>query len=109
MEQISFGLFVPLIVLGVAFALVYIASGVTRSRGEEDSAEGLLDIGFALALAAVAWVAILLVISLVSVPDVIYDMVVILLVIGVFFALLLGILFALFELIASRGRRGSSP
>lgn len=104
--QLSYSLFSPLIVAAIVYALLYVASGVVRARGSAQTADRMLDLGFGIALLAAAWVAVLLVISVVSESDQVYDMVVVLLVVGGFFALLLALLFGVFEVIFSRGSRG---
>lgn len=105
MDELSFSLYMPLIVLGVVYGVLFVIAQVQSGRGNRARSERLLDFGFALALLAAAYVVVLLLISLVSMPDLIYDMIVIVVVVGVFFAVLLFVLFGLFELLVSRRPR----
>jgi cytochrome bd-type quinol oxidase subunit 2 len=111
MDELSFSLYLPLIFLGLAYLVVLIAAQPVRARGNKELAERMLDISFGLALLAGVYVVVLLLISLVSEPDLIYDMLSIMLVVAVFFAVLLLVLFGLFELVFSRGgrKRKASP
>jgi hypothetical protein len=104
-------LYVPLLLAALLYALLYIASQIVGSRGNAAGAARLLDVGFVLAAAAAAWTLVLLVLAIFSEPDDIWDMIIILVVVGVFFAVLLVLLFGLFEWIVSRGgkRRGAVP
>jgi hypothetical protein len=105
---VEWSLFFPLLLAVVAIIALFVAAQVVAARGNEERGETLLDIGFLVTLAAGAWTLILLVLVLFDEPDEIWDMVTIVLVVGVFFALLLGLLFALFEAIFSRGPRRRS-
>ena len=91
----SFSLLVPLIVVAVAFATLSVAAAVVSGRGNEAGAERLRNVGFLVLLLAGAWIVVLLVMSLVSEFEEIWDMITIVLVIVVFFALLLLALFGL--------------
>jgi membrane protease YdiL (CAAX protease family) len=102
---LEWSLFFPLFLAVLAFIALFVAAQVVAGRGNEDLGEKLLDVGFLIALAGGAWTLILFVLVLFDEPDEVWDMVTIVLVIGVFFALLLGLLFALFEAIFSRGPR----
>lgn len=107
----SFSLFVPLIIAAVAFAALSVAAAVVSGRGNEAGAERLRDVGFLVVLLGGAWIVVLLVLSLVSEFEEIWDMITIVLVVTIFFALLLGALFGLSRLLGliggtrSRGRR----
>ena len=105
MDELSFSLYLPLVFLGLGYLVLFLVAQVVRSRGNEAGGERLLDLSFGCALLAGAYVVVLLLISLVSEPDLIYDMLTIMLVIAVFFAVLLGLLFAIFEFFFSRGGR----
>ena len=110
MDELSFSLYLPLLVLGLICLVLFIAAQVTRSREGGALSERLLDVTFGLALLAGAYVIVLLLIALVSEPDVIYDIVAIMLIVGIFFAVLLFLLFGVFELIFSRtGRKQAAP
>jgi uncharacterized phage infection (PIP) family protein YhgE len=102
---LEWSLFIPLLLAAILIVALFVAAQVAAGRGNEERGETLLDVGFMVTLAAGAWTLVLLVLVLFDEPDEIWDMVTIILVIGVFFALLLGLLFALFEAIFSRGPR----
>jgi hypothetical protein len=103
--DLSWSLYLPLILAGLAYAVVTIVAGVMGSRGNEAGAERVRDAGFVIVLAAGVWVVVLLVLALFSEPDDLWDMVVITLVIVAFFLILLVVLFGLSLLM---GRLGSS-
>lgn len=107
----DFGLFVPLLVAGATVAILHIAASVMASRGAAGHAEKLRDVGFLVAMAAGAWVVVLLALVVFDFPNTFVDMITIMAVITIFFALLLGVLFLLFEVIFSRGprRRRDTP
>ena len=77
---------------------------MVSGRGNQAGAERLRDIGFLVILLAGAWVVVLLVLSLVSEFEEIWDMITIVLVIVVFFALLLLALFGLSLLFGGSAR-----
>ena len=100
----SFSLWLPLLLAGIAFAILYVSAQVVGGRGNRAGAERLLDIGFLIALLAGAWVVVLLLISLFQMSCDFGDMLVITLVIVVFFALLLGVFFGLSLVFRQIGR-----
>ena len=106
--MLDWSLFSPLLLAVLVCTVLSISAAVMRSRGNGDGAERMLDVGFLVALVAGAWTAILLVFAILDEPDDIWDMVIIVVIIGVFFAVLLSVLFGLFELILTRGRRRPS-
>jgi uncharacterized membrane protein YbhN (UPF0104 family) len=103
----SWSMFLPVILGGVAFGIVSVVAGVTSSRGNEPGAERVRDYGFLLLLAIGAWTIVLLLVSIFNEPDDVGDMLVITLVIVVFFALLLLAFFAISLLFGALGRRTS--
>jgi hypothetical protein len=102
---LEWSLFFPLLLAALVYIALFVAAQVVAGRGNEERGETLLDVGFLVALAAGAWTVILLVLAIFDEPDELWDMVTIVLVIGVFFALLLGVLLVLFETIFSRAPR----
>ena len=105
----SFSLYVPLIVAAAVFATLSVVAAVVSGRGNEAGAERLRDVGFLVVLIAGAWVVVLLVMSLASEFEEIWDMITIVLVIVVFFGLLLLALFGLsllFGRVGGGSRRG---
>jgi len=107
--QISSSLFQPVLILGLLAVVLIVAGQVMRSRGVGERAEKVADIGFGIALLTGVYIVVLLLIALFSEPDLIYDAAVNILIVAVFFLLLLFVLFGLFELILSRGRRRRAP
>ena len=102
MEQLSFGWYLPLLVAGLVYVVLFMVGRVLRGRGETDTADRLLDIAFLVVLAVAAYTVVLLLLSLVTFPNRIGSMLVIMIIIGVFFLVLLLALFGLFELLAAR-------
>jgi len=107
--QISSSLFQPVLILGLVAIVLIVAGQVMRSRGAGERAEKVADIGFGIALLTGVYIVVLLLIALFSEPDLIYDAAVNILIVAVFFLLLLFVLFGVFELILSRGRRRRAP
>ena len=104
----SWSMFLPLILGGVAYAVTAVVAGVMSSRGNDDGAERVRDYGFLILLAIAAWTLILLLVSIFNEPDDVGDMIVITLVIVVFFALLLLVFFGISLLVGALGRMRSS-
>lgn len=109
MDELSFSLYLPLVVLAFVALVVFIAAQLVGSGERHELSEKLHDVSFAIALLGSIYVAVLLVISLVSEPDVIYDIILTMLIVFVFFAVLLLLLFGVFELLFSRGRPKATP
>ena len=104
-EMLDWSLYSPLLLALLVYVVLFIAASIIRARGNDDRAERILDIGFLVALIAGAWTLVLLVFAILDEPDDIWDMVIIVVIIGVFFAVLLSLLFGLFEWIFTRGSR----
>ena len=107
-EGLSWTFFFPLMAAAFVYLGLYVAGNFLEGRGDTDGAERLRDISYALALLAAGYTAVLLLVALIARPGEVFDLVRVVLVVGVFFGLLLLLIFAIFELIASRGRRRSS-
>ena len=105
--DLTWGLYFPLILAGVAYAIAAIAAGVMAGRGNDAGAERVRDAGFMLLLAAGTWVVVLLLLALFSEPDDLWDMVMITLLIVAFFAILLLVLFGISLLVGRIGRTAS--
>jgi hypothetical protein len=105
--DLSWGLYLPLILAGLAYGAAAIVAGVMGSRGNEPGAERVRDGAFVMILLAGVWVIVLLLLALFSEPDELWDMVMITLVIVVFFVILLAVLFGISLLFGriGRGRR----
>lgn len=103
----SWSMFLPLILAGVAFGVTSVVAGVMSSRGNDAGAERVRDYGFLLLLAMGAWTIILLLVSIFNRPDDVGDMFIIIVVIVVFFTLLLLAFFGISLLIGALGRTTS--
>ena len=105
--DLTWGLYLPLILAALAYGVAAIAAAVMASRGNDARAERVRDAGFLVVLAGGVWVLVLLLLALISEPDDIWDMVIITLVIVAFFAILLVVLFAI-SLLTGRVRSSAS-
>jgi hypothetical protein len=105
--DLTWGLYFPLILIAAAFAIVSATAGVMGGRGNEERAERMRDIGFVIVLLGAVWIVILSILALISEPDDIGDLLIITLVIVVFFAILLLVLFGLSLLVGQLGRTTS--
>lgn len=108
MDELPFALYLPLVAFLVGYLALYIAALVAGRRSGSEPSAKLLDLSFAVSLIASAYVVVLLLISVISLPGLIYDAVVITVVVAAFFGVLLFLLFGLFELAFSRGSRRAS-
>jgi hypothetical protein len=103
----TWSMFLPVILAGVAFGITSAVAGMIASRGNDAGAERVRDYGFLLLLALGAWTIILLIVSIFNKPDDVGDMLIITLVIVVFFALLLLVFFGISLVIGALGRQTS--
>jgi cell division protein FtsW (lipid II flippase) len=99
-------MYTPIVVLIVGYAALSIIAGRARAKEDRPRAERFSTYAFGLVLVSAAYAVVLLIASIFSYPSRFYDMVVIIVVIGVFFALLLFVFFLLAEEIPGRLRRG---
>jgi hypothetical protein len=109
-EGLASGYYTPLILAAVLYVVAYVAARVLEGRGDErwETAE---DVGFLLMLLGAAYVAILAIVAVVSEPDLVWDLVRIIVVVSVFFLGLVLVLLLVFERGAggvSRARRRGS-
>jgi hypothetical protein len=103
--DLSWGLYVPLILAAVAFGVLSIVAGIVAGRGNVDGAERIRDIGFLLLIGFGVWTIVLLLMAIFSEPDDVWDMLIITLVIVVFFAVLLVVFFLISLVFGRAGRR----
>jgi hypothetical protein len=99
-------MFTPLVVVLVGVAVLSILAGRARANEDRAGAERFSTIGFGLVLLSAVYVVVLFIAALASYFNRVYDMVVILVVVGVFFAVLLFLFFAIAEIIPAALRRG---
>ena len=97
--------FTPLVVLVVAYVALSILAGWARGKDDSARADRFATWAFAVVLVSAAYVAVLLIATIFSYPSRVWDMVIILVVIGVFFVLLLFVFFLLAELLPRSVRR----
>lgn len=95
-EGLSYGLFEPLLLAAVLYALLFAVSRVLEGRGDPRG-QKLGDVAFGLLLLAAAYVLFLLGNALASESGLVWDMLVTTAVIIVFFLLLIGLLLTLAE------------
>jgi len=110
-EGLSSGYFSPLILAGLLYAGLFVAARVFDGRNDPRW-ETMEDLGFGVILLSGLYVAILAVVAVVSEFDLVWDMLRILVIVGLFFLALILILLVVFELAVrvftgSGGRRGS--
>lgn len=108
-DQLSYSLFQPLIVIAVVAAILAIAGRVVTGRGNEEGGGKLADLSFGVMMLAGVYVVVLLVLAALDEPDLVYEAFVIILVIAAFFAIVVTLLFVVFELIGSRFNRTRAP
>jgi hypothetical protein len=99
-------MFTPLVVVLVGYAVLNILAGRARANEDRASADRYSTIAFALVLVSAAYVIVLLLAAVFSYPSRVYDMLIILVVVGVFFAVLLFLFFVISEILPSALRRG---
>lgn len=96
--MISFALYLPVMLLALAWAGLSVAGNVVEGRGNEAGADTMRDLGFGAMLLAGLWVVVLVVLAAVQYPVRASDGLIIIAVIFVFFGLLAGVLLVLSEI-----------
>lgn len=91
MSELSFTLYVPLLVLGALYVALRVVAAVGEGRGRGSSVK-YLDLAFATLLIAAAYVVVLLILSVVTFPNRTGTMLSIFVIVGVFFGLLATVL-----------------
>lgn len=114
-EGLSYGLFEPLLLAAVAYAVLFVVSRVLEGRGDPRGRR-LAAVAFGLLLLAGLYVVVLAVIAVVSEYELVGDMLVTTAVIAVFFLVLIVVLLVLAEMgiggigrMRRRRRRSSLP
>ena len=109
-ENLPSSMYTPLVVLLAAYAVLSILAGRASSNDDQAQADRWANIAFAVVLVAAAYALVLLITGIFSYPSRTSDMVTILIVIGVFFALLLFAFFLIAEWIPRKlSRREERP
>jgi len=104
--QVPSATYAPVVLLLIVYAGLSILSNRARSNDDRDRAARFTNWAFLVTLVFAAYVFILLLVAVFSYPDRSWDMVLIIFVIAVFFALLLFAFFLLAEIIPRALRRG---
>ena len=107
-ENLPSAMYMPLVALLAAYAVIALLAGRARGREDAEGAERYATIGFAVVLVAALYTIVLVISAVFSYPTRSTDMVTIVVVISAFFALLLFVFFLLAEWIPTKLRRGRS-
>lgn len=97
MNSLDFGLYYPLIALGLIYTVLTVAGRILEGRGRRETGESIQTFGFGAILLAAPYTVLLLVISLINYPVRLSDMALIFGIVFVFFGLVLGLLLLLGE------------
>ena len=95
----------PVVFAALIYAALYVAGNVLDGRGDSRG-ETVHDIGFGLILLTGAYSVVLLLMALIQRPSLVGDMLLIIAILVAFFALLVVVLYAVFELLLPRLRGG---
>ena len=101
----TWSMFLPLILAGLAFGVISAVANVMDNRGNSERAERWRDYNFLLMIAFCVWTVILLLVAIFNKSNSVEDMVIITLVVVVFFALLLLVFFGISLLVGALGRQ----
>jgi threonine/homoserine/homoserine lactone efflux protein len=105
-ENLPSSMYTPLVVLLAVYVLLNLLAGRASSRDDRARSDRWANIAFAVVLVAAAYAVVLLITGIFSYPSRSSDMITIILVMGVFFALLLFAFFLIAEVIPHALRRG---
>jgi cell division protein FtsW (lipid II flippase) len=103
--QLPSAMYTPVLLLIIAYAVLSILANRARSNDDRPRTERFSNWAFLVVLVFAAYAVVLLIASVVSYPSRFYDMVLIIFVIAVFFALLLSAFFVIAEVIPNVLRR----
>lgn len=95
----------PVVFAALIYAALYVIGNVLDGRGDPRG-ETVHDIGFGLIVITGAYCVVLLLMALIQRPSLVGDMLLIIAILAAFFALLVVLLYALFELLLPRLRGG---
>ena len=102
-EELSFPLF-PLVLLGIVYAIVFVAARVMAGRGEARTAESLDVAGFIVMVGAAVYTLILAIYAVAMRSELVWEATKILLIVFGFFALLLAVMLLIETAVGSLGR-----
>jgi cell division protein FtsW (lipid II flippase) len=103
--QLPSAMYTPVLLLIIAYAVLSILANRARSNDDRPRTERFSNWAFLVVLVFALYAVVLLIASVVSYPSRFYDMVLIIFVIAVFFALLLSAFFVIAEVIPNVLRR----
>src|SRR5687768_4372046 len=104
--QLPSALYTPVVLLVIAYAVLSILANRARSNDDRAGTDRFTNWAFLVVLVFAVYAVVLLIASVVSYPSRFYDMMLIIFVISVFFALLLSAFFVIAEIIPRALRRG---
>lgn len=104
--QLPSAMYTPVVLLLIAYAVLSVLANRARSNDDRAGAERFSNWAFLLVLLFAVYTVVILIAAVFGYPDRFYDMVLIIIVITVFFALLLFAFFVLAEVIPRALRRG---
>jgi hypothetical protein len=99
-------MYTPLVLLLVGYVVLGLMAGRARRHEDPAQADRYDTIAFGLVLVAGLYSIVLVVAAVFSYPSRVYDMVIILIVVGAFFGLLLFLFFLIAEIVPRARRRG---
>jgi cell division protein FtsW (lipid II flippase) len=105
-DQLPSAMYSPVVLLVIVYAVLSILATRARAHENRAGAERFTDWAFLVLLVFAAYAVVLLLAAVFSYPSRFYDMLLIIFVIAVFFALLLFVFFVIAEIIPSALRRG---
>ena len=104
--QLPAAMYTPHVLLLIDYSVLSVLANRARSNDDRAGAERFSNWAFLLVLVFAAYAVVILIAAVVGYPSRFYDMVLIILVISVFFALLLFVFFVIAEIIPRALRRG---
>jgi O-antigen/teichoic acid export membrane protein len=104
--QLPSAMYAPVVLLLIAYAVLSVLASRARSNDDRPRTERFSNWAFLVVLVFAAYAVVLLLASVFSDPSRFYDMVLIIVVIAVFFALLLFVFFLIAEILPRAFRRG---
>jgi hypothetical protein len=106
-DGLDSALWQPLLIVALIYAVLFVAGNVIEGRGDGKTADTVRDVAFGVILLGSLYTAGLIILSLISRPDLVGDMLLILAIIIVFFGLLVVVLYGAFGRLLPLLRRGS--
>lgn len=105
-EGLDTALWQPLLIVALVYGVLFVLANVIEGRGDGSTADTVRDVGFGVILLGALYTAGLIIYALISRPDLVGDMLLIVAILVVFFGLLVVILYAVFGKLLPRLRGG---